>query len=70
MGGHLFAIACKYSLDNGCDGYVAFTAKSNLIEHYKKELGAFLVMDRRMCIEEKTAKMLIQKYINKEVRYV
>ena len=28
--GHLFAIVCQISRESGCDGFVAFTAKSDL----------------------------------------
>ena len=60
----------KFSLDNGCDGFVAFTAKSDLIEHYQKELGAFLVIDRRMCIDDIAAGKLIEKYFKEENHHV
>ena len=61
--GHLFAIACQYSMDAGCDGYVAFTAKTNLIEHYKKELGAEVISGQKMYIGELEAQKLIDKYL-------
>ncbi|MCG5252374.1 hypothetical protein MCW62_13745, partial [Brevibacillus agri] len=35
VGPHLFAIACKKSFDLGFGGWVAFFAKTNLIEHYR-----------------------------------
>ena len=74
VGGHLFAIACQYSMDAGCDGYVAFTAKTNLIEHYKKELvrpgrhawemkGAEVISGQKMYIGELEAQKLIDKYL-------
>lgn len=34
VGGHLFAIACKESWDNGNEGYVMFESKTDLVEHY------------------------------------
>ena len=40
VGAHLFAIACQVSLDAGCDGFVAFTSKSDLVEYYKEKLNA------------------------------
>ena len=64
-GGHLFAIACQCSLDAGCDGVVAFTSKSDLVEHYKTELNAVEVMPRRMVLFEEAAQILIDKYIRK-----
>lgn len=63
VGGHLFAIACESSKEAGCDGYVAFTAKTNLIEHYKKELGAQVISGQRMYIDDMAAQKLIAKYL-------
>lgn len=65
VGGHLFAIACQCSLEAGCDGVVAFTSKSNLVEHYKRELNAVEIMPRRMVIFEDAAQVLLDKYIRK-----
>lgn len=65
VGGHLFAIACQCSLDAGCDGVVAFTSKSDLVEYYKKELNAIEIMPRRMVIFEDAAQILLDKYIRK-----
>ena len=63
VGAHLFAIACKYSLDHGCDGFVAFTAKSTLIDYYHEKLGAQLIAGRRMYINDVVAKDLIARYL-------
>ena len=65
VGGHLFAIACQISLESGCDGVVAFTSKSDLVEYYKKELKAVEVMPRRLVIFEDAAEILLDKYIRK-----
>ncbi len=65
VGAHLFAIACKQSMENGCDGFVAFTAKSNLISYYEKTLGAIQLFGQRMAIEENAAKILIDKYFGR-----
>jgi hypothetical protein len=65
VGGHLFAIACQCSLEAGCDGVVAFTSKSDLVEYYKRELNAIEIMPRRMVIFEDAAQLLIDKYIRK-----
>lgn len=65
VGGHLFAIACQISLENGCDGVVAFTSKSDLVEHYKRELKAVEIMPRRLVIFEDAAEILLDKYIRK-----
>lgn len=37
VGAHLFAIACMKSWECGNEGFVQFTAKTNLVEHYKKK---------------------------------
>ena len=63
VGGHLFAIACQDSVEHGCDGFVAFTAKTNLIKHYIEALGAQVLNGQRMYIDEYAAKELISKYL-------
>lgn len=65
VGAHLFAIACQCSWEAGCDGFVAFTAKSNLVEHYMETLNARIFFDRRMYIDEDAANILLDKYIRK-----
>lgn len=64
VGGHLFAEAVRQSYEAGFDGAVYFTAKSNLIEHYEKELGAILIdpVTRVMFIDENAAKKLYDRY--------
>jgi hypothetical protein len=62
VAGNLVAYACKLSFQRGFDGYVAFTAKTQLIEHYEKTLGAYHFKNQRMIIETKPAKFLVQKY--------
>lgn len=63
VGGHLFAIACSISFENGCDGYVVFTSKTNLMTHYKEKLNAQIIKGHRMYIDESAAKILIDKYV-------
>ena len=63
VGGHLFAIACQISLEAGCDGVVAFTSKTSLVEYYKQALNAIEIADRRLVIFEDAAKILLNKYI-------
>jgi len=58
----LFTEVCKRSFENGYDGYVEFMAKTNLIEYYKKELGASLIGSQRMIIETSASKKLVDKY--------
>lgn len=62
VGAHLFAIACKLSWDAGNEGYVQFTAKTNLVEHYQKTLNAQSIDRNVMYIDSYGAICLIQKY--------
>lgn len=64
VGGHLFAEAVKQSYEAGFEGAVYFTAKTDLIEYYRKELGAILVNSktRTMFIDEEAAKKLYDRY--------
>ena len=62
VAGNLVAYACKVSFQKGFDGYVAFTAKSRLISHYEKTLGAYQFKNQRMIIESKPARILVDKY--------
>lgn len=64
VGGHLFAEAVRKSYEEGFGGAVYFTAKSDLIEHYEKELGAFVTNRklRMMFIDENAAKKLYERY--------
>ncbi len=43
--GNLFAFTCKSSWDRGYQGFVSFTSKTKLIEHYEKSLGATHIGD-------------------------
>ena len=62
VAGNLVAHACKVSFQQGFDGFVAFTAKSKLIEHYQKTLGAYTLGGHRMIIPTQSAQILIEKY--------
>jgi hypothetical protein len=62
VGAHLFAIACKLSWDAGNEGYVQFTAKTDLVEHYTKTLGAHNIDWHTMYIDSYGAVKLIKKY--------
>jgi hypothetical protein len=64
VAGNLFAFACKRSFDLGFEGYVLFTAKTVLIGHYSKTLGAVSIGGQRMIIEEKQALELVKRYFN------
>jgi len=59
---HLFAFASKRSFELA-DGFVAFDAKTNLIDHYRKNYGAEPVGSRRMIIPDIAGKHLINVYL-------
>ena len=56
------ADACKISFQKGFEGYVAFTAKTELIDHYEKTLGACYFKNQRMIIETQASRILVEKY--------
>lgn len=60
--GNLVTFACKLSFQKGYDGFVAFTAKTNLIKHYEENLGAYHFKNHRMIIETEASKKLVKKY--------
>lgn len=65
VGGHLFAEIARISFEKGYDGYVSFLAKTNLIEHYKKILGAKQLSYIEMYIDDEAAMKLVKKYYGK-----
>ena len=69
VGGHLFAEACRQSFEKGNDGWVGFIAKTNLIEHYKKEFKAVPIYEgsQRMEIRTDGAQYLIDIYYGGKV---
>lgn len=64
VGGHLFAIAAEASVEMGFDGFVAFEAKTALIPHYERELGAQRIGSVRMVLDELAAQRLIDIYMH------
>lgn len=62
VAGNLVAYACKVSFQKGYEGFVAFTAKTQLIKHYEKTLGAFHFKNQRMIIDTRASKRLVEKY--------
>ena len=62
VAGNLVAFACKLSFQKGLERYVAFTAKTELIEHYQKTLGAIHFKNKKMILESKASKILVEKY--------
>lgn len=63
VGAHLFAEAVKKSYELGYNGFIDFFAKTNLVEYYRKELGAKLVAgNQHMVIDEEAARGLYERY--------
>jgi len=62
VAGNLVAYACKISFQHDFDGYVSFTAKTRLIEHYQKTLNAITFGGQLMIINTVAANILIDKY--------
>jgi hypothetical protein len=62
VAGNLVAYACKISFQQGFEGFVAFDAKTALIEHYTKTLGASLFGRQRMIIPTHSSNILVEKY--------
>jgi hypothetical protein len=62
VAGNLVAFACKTSFEKGYEGVVSFIAKSQLINHYAKSLGAKLFGGNRMFIDTREALILTTKY--------
>ena len=62
--GNLFAFACKMSWDKGYQGFVSFTSKTKLIQHYESTIGAVWVGKQKMIIFPDGALKLIKRYFN------
>lgn len=61
--GNLFAFACKISKVKGYDGFVAFTSKTLLKQHYTKTIGAIAIGNsNKMMIYSDAANDLINRY--------
>ncbi|PIV49893.1 MAG: hypothetical protein COS19_06280 [Flavobacteriaceae bacterium CG02_land_8_20_14_3_00_34_13] len=62
VAGNLVAFACKLSFQYGFEGFVSFTAKTKLIEHYETTLGAYHFGGHKMIIPTEPSRLLVQKY--------
>lgn len=62
VAGNLVSYACKVSFQKGFEGFVAFDAKTKLIPHYEKTLGAHRFGGQRMIIPTDAAQILLDKY--------
>lgn len=63
--GNLVAFTCRLAFHRGFEGYVSFTSKSQLTEHYQKTLGAINIGGNLMIINTLAALKLIDKYFKK-----
>ncbi len=57
----IVAFCCKYSIDNGMDGYITFESKGRLRGYYLR-LGANFISPVKMYIDTKGAQKLIVLY--------
>ena len=66
VGGQLFAIAAKKSLEAGYGGFIFFEAKNiELVNHYQTRFGATWIgrpHEYSMIIDEKAAQELLDNY--------
>lgn len=63
VGGRLFAIAVKESYSKGYNGFVTFTAKTGLVDHYRNEFGASQIgHTTEMYLDEAAARRLYDRY--------
>jgi hypothetical protein len=63
VAGNLVAFACYRAFKKGYEGIVVFEAKTVLIGHYEKMLGAKRIAGNRMFIDTKEAKGLVLNYL-------
>jgi hypothetical protein len=61
--GNLVAFACDLSFKKGGEGFMSFTSKTELVDHYINTLGAYHAGRQLMIINSIAAKRLIDKYI-------
>lgn len=62
VAGNLVAFGCKVSFEKNYGGVISFIAKSKLVEHYEKTLGAKLFGGNRMFIDTREALILVNQY--------
>ena len=60
--GNMVAFVCKLSFESGFGGFIAFDAKTALITHYKRALGAVQIGRIRMVIETNPSAVLVSTY--------
>ncbi len=62
VAGNLVAHVCKTSFRLGFEGFVSFTAKTALIPHYQRAIGAVHFGNHLMIIPTPVAQQLVQQY--------
>lgn len=62
VAGNLVAFACKLSFQHGTEGFVSFRAKTVLIDHYVKKLGAIHFGGHLLVLDTKAALNILNKY--------
>lgn len=66
VGGHLFAIAAKKSVDYGFNGYITgFAANEDLLKHYEEKLNAEVIAmlhPYQFAIDEVNARKIMEVY--------
>lgn len=68
VAGNLFAFACKLSFECGFEGNISFNAKTKLIDHYRKMLGAKHAGGTLMLIDSEAATFLLNSYFGKKLK--
>ena len=59
----MVSIVCKHSIEWGFEGFITFRAKSKLVGHYQKTLGAKVIFGDTMALDDFAANRLVKKYI-------
>ncbi len=62
VAGNLFAFACKVAFEQEYEGYISFHAKTELVEHYMKSLGAKRINGQLMYVDTREATILVNRY--------
>lgn len=62
VAGNLVAFGCKMAFEKGFQGILVFTAKTRLIDHYKKTLNAKVFKGTSMYIDTDFSLSLVIKY--------
>jgi hypothetical protein len=58
----LLLLLVRYHFKEDLRGFLSFTAKTKLIEHYERTLGAYHFGNHLMILETKASSILVEKY--------